>query len=78
MIKNSDKESFCEMIEEDVSSTKMTYIETILHHIETDKDLEVEDIPKLLTHQVKRKIQSEAQDLKLMDKLSAIIPDNFL
>jgi len=63
---------FSENIEKLVQSTKMTYIDAVLHYCEENK-LEPESAGKMINGKLLQNIQEEAEDLHLISS-SAKLP----
>jgi len=63
---------FSENIEKLVQSTKMTYIDAVLHYCEENK-LEPESAGKMINGKLLQNIQEEAEDLHLITS-SAKLP----
>ena len=63
---------FSENIEKLVQSTKMTYIDAVLHYCEENK-LEPETAGKMINGKLLQNIQEEAEDLHLISS-SAKLP----
>ena len=60
---------FSSEIEEIVKSSKLSYIESVLHYCE-ENSIELETISKLISKPLKERIRCEAMDLNFLKKSS--------
>ena len=70
-IRFNNSMAFAENIEKLVQTTKMTYIDAVLHYCEENK-LEPEIASKMITGKLKQNIQDEAEDLHLIERTSKL------
>jgi len=71
LIKTLKPQEFTTIIENLVSTTKMTYIEAITYYCEENK-LEPETASKLIQGVLKQKVREEAIDLHFLPKTATI------
>ena len=55
------------MVEQTVSSLKLSYIDAVVHLCEKNK-MELEDIGKFISPQIKQKIEYEGMNLNMLPK----------
>jgi hypothetical protein len=60
---------FSSEIEEIVKSSKLSYIESVLHYCE-ENSIELETVSKLISKPLKERIRCEAMDLNFLKKSS--------
>lgn len=61
------KKSFTKMVEENVSKTRMSYIDSIVYLCEQN-NIEIEDVKKYIVPSIANKIEVEAQNLNFLPK----------
>ena len=61
------KKKFSKMVEQSVSSLKLSYIDAVVHLCEKNK-MELEDIGKFISPQIKQKIEYEGMNLNMLPK----------
>jgi len=61
------KKKFSKMVEQTVSSLKLSYIDAVVHLCEKNK-MELEDIGKFISPQIKQKIEYEGMNLNMLPK----------
>jgi len=73
MLKVKSTKEFCGEIERYAKDFKLSYIEAIVDYCE-DNDLDVEAVSKMVSSNMKEKIQYEAENLNMMPKTSTPLP----
>ena len=73
MLKVKSTKEFCGEIERYAKDFKLSYIEAIVDYCE-DNDLDVESVSKMVSSNMKEKIQYEAENLNMMPKTSTPLP----
>ncbi len=61
------KKKFSKMVEQTVSSLKLSYIDAVVHLCEKNK-MELEDIGKFISPQIKQKIEYEGMNLNMLPR----------
>ena len=61
------KKRFSKMIESEVRTTKLSYMDAVVHLCEQN-NIEIEDVKKFLSVSVKERIEVEAQNLNFLPK----------
>ncbi|MCX8008812.1 MAG: late promoter transcription accessory protein [Patescibacteria group bacterium] len=64
-----NKEVFSTMVEEIKYRLKLPYLECIIYLCEHE-NIDLETVPKLLTKPLKKRIEEEAEELKLFKKVA--------
>lgn len=72
-VKRDDKVQFSQMIERRAIETGCTHIEAIVAYCE-ETGLEIEMVKLLINQQLKKKIEDEAKNLRLLPGRSAKLP----
>lgn len=75
MVENTDsnesnfltKKKFSKMVEQTVSSLKLSYIDAVVHLCEKN-NMELEDIGKFISPQIKQNIEYEGMNLNMLPK----------
>jgi|ETNmetMinimDraft_24_1059892.scaffolds.fasta_scaffold41272_2 hypothetical protein len=73
MLNVKSTKEFCGEIERYAKEYKLSYIEAILEYCE-ENDLEVETVSKLVSSNLKEKLQYEAENLNMIPKTSTPLP----
>ena len=66
-------EKFCDMVELNVQTRSMSYIESVTHVCES-LSIEPEDVSKLITPPIKKMIKTEAAGLNLLKRKGQRLP----
>lgn len=73
------KNEFCLHLENIKVQKKLdTYLETILHFYESESDLEMDQIAKMLNRKIKERLENEAVDLKMIKSGDGVDLGEFL
>jgi hypothetical protein len=73
MLNVKSTKEFCSEIERYAKDFKLSYIEAIVDYCE-DNDLDVEAVSKMVSSNMKEKIQYEAENLNMMPRTSTPLP----
>ena len=65
------KAKFTKMVEKEVLSKKLTYMDAVIHICENN-DIDLEDVRKFIAVSVKDKIEAEAMTLKFLPQSNTL------